>query len=95
MDDSIISYVNAYVTIVTNQVARFCVRQASHAVSGASLCGRGTRKGDSKVSVYTLYETRTVSTIREAGSAVHVRVAKELFGIVYNGLTKGRRVTAS
>lgn len=63
VDDGVVANVDANVTIITDDITWFCIGKAADTVSHTSLCLRGTRKIDAKMSVYTLNKTGTVSTV--------------------------------
>ena len=90
MDDTVVSHVDCNVTAVADNVAgsgifNSAVYCPAHGTKGRG--GMGQRPAEMSVDGH--YETGTVGSVCEAGSAVHIRVTQETSCVSYDGFPFG------
>ena len=88
MYNRIVSYIDAHMSAVADNIARLCLRQ-TYAVACAPQCAGTVRKAYSEVRIDAHDKSGTVRSVGQAGAAVYVRVADELRRETCNGITGG------
>ena len=83
MDDLAVTDIDCHVTRIADNVSRLCILIADR-LSTVPLFIRGTRQRDAKMLIYCHDKIGTISSLGQAGSAQHIRVAQKLAGITYH-----------
>ena len=79
MHDLAVSDVNSHMAAVADDIACLSVAQAAlYLTAHASVSGRGVGKGYAEILIYAHDKSGTVSAVRQARSAVSVRVSHKL-----------------
>lgn len=85
MDNLSITNVECHMSRVADEVTRLCIGQTVYCGALAAVCRGGMRKAYTEVGIYAHYKPGTVSSIRQAGAAIYIRISDKLKRIFCNG----------
>ena len=87
MDDGVVAHVDCHMSAVADDISGLCLGKTANCVSGASLLTGGSRQADAEMLIHSHDKAGAVCTVRQAGAAVHIRIAHKLLRISDHGLS--------